>query len=454
MIPKQLSTWLVAAAVVIASACGGGDGGGIGGTGSPVAVSYGGVTAKGSVWVNGVEFQTTRATIRIDDQTFVGDDRLVKVGMVVQVDGSIADKVATAVTVEGSIKGFVEAVGTDQLTVMGQTVRTDDRTVYDNGVPLAGDRVEVHGLVVADGVLQGGHVSKQTTAPTPAFAVKGYAKNVSAAAGSFSIGTLRVNYPGALPLNGQFVEAKGNACAASPVCGTLTASRVSASGLRVDNSAQAEVEGFVTAAGVVGGEFTIGNQRVATSAGTVYVGGTLGDILPGTQLEVEGTISNGVLAARKLAFKDSVRIEADVATRVGATLTFNGLPGVSVTANAFTDLRDFGGSAAAITPPTHVRLRGRPAPGNSVVALLIEGRGNASTAVGLQATVSAVNGSTLTLLGVPVDTASIAIFRDALGNPITRAQFLAAARPNVLVKAKGTRADATTVNWAEIELED
>jgi Domain of unknown function (DUF5666) len=244
MVRKQFfSTWLgAAAAALIVSACGGGEGGGIGGTGSPVAVSYGGVTALGSVWVNGVEFNTRSASIRIDDRS--GTEAELQVGMVVQVDGSISAARADMVTVEGALKGLVEAVGIDQMTVMGQTVRTDDRTVFDNGVPMAGDRVEVHGLVVADGVIQGGYISKKTSAPTPPFAVKGFIKNLNVGAGTFNIGSLLVNYQGAAlsdigtqPADGQFVEAKGNVCAVSPACGTLTASRVSASGLRVTSSA-------------------------------------------------------------------------------------------------------------------------------------------------------------------------------------------------------------------------
>ena len=462
MLIKSIPAWAAFAAAVIVTACGGGGGGGIGGTGSPVVgTSYGGVTAKGSVWVNGVEFQTGNATIKIDDQVVTGDDSGVKVGMVVQVDGSIAGATASAVTVEGSIKGFVESVGTDQITVMGQTVRTDDRTLYDNGVPTVSNRVEVHGLVVADGVIQGGYISRKTAAPTPPFAVKGYVRNVSLVNSTFSIGSLLVNYLGAdvsdvggAPTNGQFVEVKGNLCAANPVCGTLTASKVSTSGVKAGNGLQVEVEGFVTAAGVVGSGFTIGNQAVSTNASTVFVGGALADIVPGAQLEVEGTIGNGVLAARKVQFKDSVRIEADVATNNGSTLTFSGLPGVSATANAFTDLSDFGGSVGNIAVADHVRLRGRPAAGNTVVALRIEDRGNADTDIELQSTITAVNGNTLTLLGIAVDTSAISVFQDTNGVAITRTQFLAAAKVNVLVKAKGTRLNATTVNWTEIELED
>jgi Domain of unknown function (DUF5666) len=460
MIRKQFSTWLVAAAVVIASACGGGEGGGIGGTGSPVAVSYGGVTALGSVWVNGVEFDTRSASIRIDDRS--GTEAELQVGMVVQVDGSISAARADTVTVESALKGFVERVDdANHLVVMGQTVQVDDRTVYEGGAPVVGDRVEVHGLVVAEGVVFGSRVARKASAPTPAFAAKGYVKNTNSAAKTFTLGTLTVNYTGATlsdlgngPTDGQFVEVKGTACGGTPVCGTLTASRVQASGLRVSGSAQAEVEGFVAPGSLAGSNFRIGAQAVTSTPATLFIGGALADVLAGTRLEVEGTLTNGVLAATRVRFLDSIRIEANVATRVGNTLTFDNLPGVTVSANGLTG---FSGivSLAGLSPGDFVRLRGRPGGGQAVVAMQIELRSGGNGRTILQATVDRVAAPQLTLLGVTLDTTPIleASFQGIDGSAIGRSAFFAAVKAGSLVKARGTPSGAGLV-LDEIEFED
>ena len=77
---------LMAVLLVGMAACGGGTqlaGGGIGGTG----ISQGSITAFGSVWVNGVEFDTTNAAISRDGSTVAQDD--LHIGMVVTIDGSI-----------------------------------------------------------------------------------------------------------------------------------------------------------------------------------------------------------------------------------------------------------------------------------------------------------------------------------------------------------------------------
>ena len=462
---KQLTAAVAAAAALIVTACGGGgggEGGGIGGTG----ISYGGITALGSIWVNGVEFDTTTTAVRIDDNPGVAAD--LKKGMVVRVDGSIDASRADNVQVEGSIKGFVEGrIDANRFTLMGQTIQTDDLTVFDpTFVPAVGERVEVHGLVVADGVISGGLVSRKTTAPTPPFAVKGLVKNHDTAAKTFAVGALTVVYTGNtsvsdLPTsrdwNGQLVEVKGSACAgvAPAACGTLTASSVHASGVRVDNIGRAEVEGFVTVAPAGGSTFTIGTQPVSTSTtGTVFVGGVIGDVLLGSKLEVEGAIRGGVLVASKVRFLDSIRLEADIATLSATGFTLVGMPGIVVSVNALTEFDGFA-NFAAVQPGDHVRVRARPAVGGGAVALQVEERNGGNGDTILQATVDVVAAPTLTLLGQVVDTTTISNneFKGLNDAVIGRSAFFAAVKVNTLVKARGTP-NGNTIAWNQIELED
>jgi hypothetical protein len=462
---NQLTAAVAAAAALIVTACGGGgggEGGGIGGTG----ISYGGISALGSIWVNGVEFNTDTATVRIDDNPGAASD--LKKGMVVRVDGSIDASRADNVLVEGSIKGIVEGrIDANRFTLMGQTIQTDDLTAFDPAfVPTLGERVEVHGLVVADGVIAGSLVRRQSTVPVPAYAVKGLVKNHDTTGKTFGIGNLTVSYAGATSIsdlsttsswNGQLVEVKGSACAgiAPAACGVLTASSVHASGVRVDNIGRAEVEGFVTVAVAgAGSSFTIGTQPVSTGSGTVFVGGALADVLLGSKLEVEGSIRGGVLVANKVRFLDSIRLEADVATRSASSFTLVGMPGITVSVNALTAY-DGVANLAAVQPGDHVRVRARPAPGGGAVALQVELRNGGNRDTILQATVDAVNAPNLTLLGQVVDTTAIANneFKSLNDAVIGRAAFFAAVRVNTLVKARGTP-NGNTIAWNQIELED
>ena len=220
--------------------------------------------------------------------------------------------------------------------------------------------------------------------------------------------------------------------------------------------AQVEVEGFV--ASVSGSGFVIGRQSVLTTAATVFAGGVLADIAVGTQLEVEGAISGGVLTAVKVSFRDSVRVEADVASvnLASGSITLAGLPGVTVSVNSLTEFKGVA-ALAGLAAPNHLRIRGRAGAANTIVATRLERRSAASNpGVILQAPVTAVAGTTsVTLLGVVVNTAGIADaeFRNVSDASIGRAAFFAALKIGAVVNARGNLA-AGAVAWNEIQFED
>ncbi len=464
---SRLVTWIAASATLAIAACGGGgSSGGIGGTGGGgggiggTGIAYGTITAFGSVWVNGVEYETTNTTFKTDDNPDGGgrqDD--LRVGMVVRVDGSISGKTAATITEDDSVKGLVEQViDANRMVVMGQTIQIDSTTRFENGVvPVAGDRVEIHGLIAGDGVIAAGYVERKTTAPTPPFAVKGIVKNQNTSNQTFQVGTLTVQYASAtigdMPAgswNGLQVDIKGSSCGGvSPVCGSLVATKVEPAGANVASAPQAEIEGVVVA--VTANGFTIGNQQVVTTANTRYEGGVAADVIVGTKVEAEGSISNGVLTATKVSFRDAVKIEGDVATVNGSTLTITGLPGISVDVTTNTELRDV--TLGTLAAGQHLRIRGKLGNGNSMIATRLELR-SARSDVELQAPAQAITPETsLRLLGVDISTTTGMQYRDINDAAISRSAFFAAARVNGLIKANGSLSGAA-VTWNELELED
>lgn len=461
--------WLITAAAALAlAACGGGgsdSGGGIDGTGGGgidgTGMAFGTITGFGSVFVNGIEFSTGSSTsIKLDDNSVSQGD--LRVGMVVRVDGSIDNRTAATITVDDAVKGRVENVlDANRIVVMGQTVLIDNQTQRANNVvPAINDYVEVHGLPSADGTITAGFIERKTTLPTPPFVVKGFVKNHDTTARTFVVGTLNVNYSAAtsndMPAglwNGLVIDAKGSACAGSPVCGTLTASKVERGGAVIANIAKAEVEGFVVSG--TAASFILGSQQVVTSASTVFEGGLPEDVVPGVKLEAEGPISNGVLNAVKVSLRDNLRFEADVASvnSAAGTLTLAGLPGIAVQTSSLTEFKDVA-SLAGLAAPNHLRIKARPGAGGSVLALEVELRSTSSDSrVILQGPVASAAGNTLTILGIGVDLGSVSQFRDLNDAPLTRAAFLAAAPVGTLVKVRGDRSGGG-VAWSEAELED
>ena len=105
--------------------------GGIGGTG----ISAGPITAFGSVFVNGVEYNVDQATFTRNGQWVSGQQEY-RIGEYVTVKGTVnADGItgnATEVNFNSDLQGIVTAVSTDNITIgiMGQTIQVNSLTVF------------------------------------------------------------------------------------------------------------------------------------------------------------------------------------------------------------------------------------------------------------------------------------------------------------------------------------
>jgi Domain of unknown function (DUF5666) len=465
---RQYAILNLTAALLLAS-CGGGGGGSpdTGGTGgATLSISQGVITAKGSIFVNGIEYSTSGATIRVDD-TPVADDSFLREGMVVTVRGSSDDNTrkgtATQVEARDALEGTIQATGANSLTVMGQTVRIEDnltrlndddtQKVFAQAGFQVGQHVEVHGFRDDQGGLRATRVARKTGGGE--FESKGFVVNLGAnsfglAAAPGAAAFISVDFTaGQLPAgvaNGSIVEVKANA---APSGGSVTASLIRREDRLGATGQKAEVEGIVTGGTLA--SFAINGQAVVTSASTMYEGGTSGDFAVGVKLEAEGPLdANGAIAAVKISFRSNIKIEA-VASNVSA----NGLTvlGKTVAINAFTRIDN---------PPlaaTKVEVRALPdRDGNLIATRIVVGVGNPTRAF-LQGPVSAADAAagTLTVLGTPVVSDNATEWRvshSSTDAAVSKAQFYAQLRTGVtVVKVRWDNFSATTAPIKEAEIE-
>jgi hypothetical protein len=201
------------------------------------------------------------------------------------------------------------------------------------------------------------------------------------------------------------------------------------------------------------GDFFIGTTHVQTTPSTEFRGGMIEEIVVGAKLSAEGRLANGVLTAKHVKFHDSVRLEGNVETINGQSLTITGLPGITVQVNSQTEFKDVAG-VSQIVVGDHLRVRGRRGAGNSVIATRVERR-SADNDVDLQGPVDAVADPNLTILGVTVNTTSFAEndFKGPDDGQIGRTAFFNAVKVGTVVKLKG-RLNSGIVTWREAELED
>lgn len=181
---------------------GGDDDGGVSGVDAITDVSRGAIDAIASITMNSKTYQA-------DDSTPVeGDDDLsfsdLRAGMVVMVEGGIDDDTglltATNIKVEEAVKGPVTQVMTANasLMVLHQTILMTAQTIVDNNIPsrnpanlAVNDLVEVHGNVLAGGVIEATFIEAKQPDDLEHWKVRGIIDSVGA--DSFTIGGLTVD---------------------------------------------------------------------------------------------------------------------------------------------------------------------------------------------------------------------------------------------------------------------
>lgn len=460
------------------TACGGG-GGGTTPTAPPAAtttskVAAGTITGFGSVYVNGVRYDSARATVTMDDSARTEAD--LKVGMVVQVRGSrdsSGNHTADRIDFDDAVEGPVTAIDAtaQRLTVLGQTVQVSATTSFDDNIPgaafaglVVGDVVEVSGLPDASGVIEATRIEKKPAGGV--FEVTGKASAVNTTARTFAINGLTVNYSTALledfgsagaPRDGDLVEAKGTAFAG----GVLTATRVelkSDDRLSPDARGEVEVEGYVTRF-VSATDFDVAGRAVTTTSSTTYEFGTAADLGLNIKVEVEGALdAAGVLVARKVQFKRKagVRIEAQVQSVDTAARTFRVLnTTVAVDASSRledkSDLRLRQFRLEDLRAGDWVEIRGseNPPGSNSVYAARLE-RERPQSEVRLRGFVKTIARPDFTILAIRVATTPSTRFERPESVTITADEFFANAA-NTIVDVRGSF-DGTTLTAQKVEL--
>jgi len=319
---KQSHILVSALSALIISACGGGSGGlaGIGGSGY---ISSGTVTSFGSVFVNGVEFETDSSTFEIEDAS--GTQQGLRIGMVVQVSGTInADGITGTAThinygddLEGPVSDITVGVDTRSFTIFGKTVVISAANTAFEDVDFAGvnngNVLEVSGYYDQNGILQASYVERKSldSNASTIFEIKGLISNLSGS--NFEVQGINIDASAAnlndLPdglQNNQFVEVKGTFSN-----GLITATEVEGED-SISESGEVEIEGIVTRY-VSNSDFDVNGQKVNASSASFSPAGLT--ISAGTKLEVEGTVSNGVLNATEVELREgSAEVSAKVKT--------------------------------------------------------------------------------------------------------------------------------------------
>jgi hypothetical protein len=309
----RVGTALVAAVIAIGLI--GGDpssNAGIQGSGRASISSFGRITglALGHVEVQGIDYATSQAQIRINDAPAA--ESALQLGQVVLIQGTLnadgASARATQVAFDADVQGTVTQINEPDRTfaVLGQTVRVTDTTLFGDGIQPAGieglqtgSSVQVSGFTNAEGELVASSIAP--VLDTSSLRIRGTVKNLDTASRTFSINALPVDYSGAT-LKGPFAAgavAQVLGFTTSPE-GVLVASSIKASkGIGAAANDRAAVEGIITSF-TSPASFSVNGQSVTTDSSTKFSlrGGTLG---LNAAVEVTGLIdADGALVSTRV----------------------------------------------------------------------------------------------------------------------------------------------------------
>jgi len=305
------------------SACGGGGGGSSDASASNSRSTTGPITAFGSVYVNGNRYVTDNADVYIEDE--LADESDLRVGMMVTVvEDSNGD--AASVSFNDDLEGIVTRVDTaaGTIDVMGQTVTVTNETIFESDVASitnpsqiqAGNIIEVSGYSSGTGAILATRIevkavdlaSYLSTNPE-GIEVKGVVMGHSAAASEFNLGSMTVDYSGAvlsdLPAgidNGIYVEVKSTQ--GLDAADRLIAARVEREGdgsieHEGDENEEYEFSGIIMAVGA--DTITVNSQVVTITEDTEIENDGQGPLAVGDEVEIEAYFdNNGDLIATEI----------------------------------------------------------------------------------------------------------------------------------------------------------
>ena len=284
-------------------------------------VVRGSIDGFGSVIVNGVRYNTDNTQFSVNEAAGIQAD--LKVGQVITLLGNSSGNngVASNIIYELDLKGPITSVSTegDTFTVLGQTVLTNNLTVFKDLTPPlpVGESVELSGYISGE-TLIASYVERNDDTDTEV-ELRGILTNLDEAAGTFSIRDQQVSYSqsteldldGQVLANGLKVEVEGELNAES----VLLADEIESDEEIFEKDTELELAGIVSELNSDAQTFVVNGTQITWNNQTDFDDLTAEYLANDLTLDVEGRINAaGVLIAEEIEINDdaNISIEAKV----------------------------------------------------------------------------------------------------------------------------------------------
>ncbi len=427
--------------------------GGIGGTGATAGL----VSDYGSIFVNGVEFDTSDADIIVEGEWVGSGDQAARshlpIGQTVVVQCDLLNEITgSAIQVDAyhRVQGPIAQIeiidsNTRQLTLLGQTIFVDQETAISGTTmeDLATNIVlRVSGVVDESGAIHAGLITVQTAGSQ--VSLKGSLQHLDLQSQTFMINDQLVDYsqeqpaPDVLSLEGQSVSVKGELDNT-----TLLAQSVSRFDTeRFESLDEFSIDGFLQ--GPIGlNRWQLGPYQVELDPATLFEGVLSEDLTEGIRVQLHGRLRNRILLVDRTRATTRVWLESNIAS-VDAdqeTIILEGMSALTILTNRLSRIRGYANQFSDFQPGDHVRIYAQALDEHSAIASFIFETSAAPLEdhFRIQGPVTQVADPLFEILGVEIDSSANAgiSFFNIEDQPITQNEFINALSTESTVQAKG-----------------
>ena len=427
--------------------------GGIGGTGATAGL----VSDYGSIFVNGVEFDTSDADIVLEGEWVGSGDQAARshlpIGQTVVVQGDLLNEMTgTAIQVDAyhRVQGPITQIeiidsNTRQLAILGQTIFVDQETAISGTTmgDLTSDMVlRVSGVVDGSGAIHAGLIAVQPA--DSQISLKGTLQHLDLQEQTFMINDQLVDYSQSQPapdvsaLEDQSVSVKGELDNT-----TLMAQSVSRFDTETFESLnEFSIDGFLQGP-IAFNRWQLRPYQVELDPAALFEGVLAEDLTEGIRVQLHGRLRNRILLVNRARATARVWLESTIASVDvdQETIVLEGMNALTIPTNRLTRIRGFASQFSDFQTGDHVRIYAQALDDQSAIASFIFETSAAplEDRFRIQGPVTHVADPLFEILGVEIDSsanAGIAFF-NIEDQPITQNEFIDALSTESTVQAKG-----------------
>ena len=417
------------------------------------------ITGFGSVFVNGVEYETGSTTVTTDDNSGASETDL-QIGMVVTLSGEVNEDGTTgnanAISYDEQLKGPIESIDlfTNTITILGQAVVFDDLTSLENFILanlIPGDILEISGFFNVDGSLYATRIEKEMEQTQ--LKIQARITLLNTVNKTFELNGLVIDYSSAIfedfvesdLTDGQQVRVKGEYSALD--AGVLVVSKVK---LKEKNEAREEgedlhVEGFITDF-ESSSSFTVNGVQVILDENTEFEYGDASALIANIRVKIKGEFTAaGDLLAQKIRIHqqtnlnlegaiEAINLDLGTVTVLGSEFEVNNqtkMKDESDNGERFFDLAD-------LTIGDFVELKGFvDSEGKNIATKMKRENENENTETELKGKVSNILNFGFSIVGVTITTNESTLFEGINGDEVVQAVFFEQLQNDMLVEVEG-----------------